>query len=129
MIDIENEILTAIHNACPTATVKKPNQIENPTFPCITVREKTNTTVISSVDTSGEYHSDITFEINIFSNSQTPILETKSFRATIDNILSASYGMNRVFDDEVPNYADSGIYRYVLKYQCIIDKNGKIYRG
>ena len=128
IVTVENEIFNAIYIACPTAKVIKGNPNIAPTFPCITFIEKINTINEQTVDTSGEFANDITYEINIFSDSETPISECNSFRSAIDNIMSGQYGMRRTFSDEVPNWEDKSIYRYILRYQCIVDKNNKIYR-
>lgn len=124
----ENEIFSAIYTACSTAKVVKGNPKIAPSFPCVTFLEKINTTNDATFDTSGECANDITYEINIFSNSETPIAECASLRSTIDGVMSGTYRMRRTFSDVVPNYQDENIYRYLLRYQCVIDKNNKIYR-
>ena len=125
----ENEIFNELYNAIPTAKVVKGNPEIAPSFPCVTVKERLNTTNRTTKDTSGEFANDVTYEINIFSNSETPIAECDEIRVLVDGVMSGTYGMNRTFSDEVPNYQDENIYRYLVKYQGIIDKNGKVYGG
>jgi len=128
IVNITNEIFNAIYNACPTAKVVKGNPNIAPSFPCVTFNEMINVLNDASVDTVGEFANDITFEINIFSNSETPISECNSFKQKIDDVMSGTYRMQRSFSENVPNYEDKSIYRYILRYQCVVDKNNKLYR-
>lgn len=126
--DITNEVITAIRTAL-TSSVKvlTENPSTIPTFPCVTV----NSTTVDrddTIDSAGVYHNnfDITFEV--YTNTQSKVTDAKSIASTIDGVANGTFGMTRTFMDNVPNYADTNIYRYIIKYTCVIDKNDKIYR-
>ena len=127
--NIENEVYNSIFNACsPSCKVVKGYPRTTSEFPCITFEEKINTSHDQSADSAGEFANDITYEINIFSNSRTPISECTPLRVLVDGVMSGTYRMRRTFSDVVPNYQDKNIYRYLIRYQCVVDKNNKIYR-
>jgi len=128
MIDITNKILTKIKADIPTATVTTSFQSKPKSFPKIVVTENGNTTHSDTVDSSGEKHSELGFEINIFTKGNKKMSDAKVLRNQVDDIMSALYGMGRNFADEIPNYADTNIYRYVLRYDCLVDNSGTIYR-
>lgn len=128
IVNIANEVLTAIKNGCPMATVLAEYPSTTPSFPCIIVQELSNDTHLTSVDTSGETHNSISFEINIFSNAQNKITQVRGLRDTIDGIMSGAYGMSRMYSGSVPNYLDANIYRYTLRYDCVVNSNKQIFR-
>ena len=128
IIDISNEVLTEIKTSLPDVAVLTEFPMKKPSFPCITFRDSGNTTHIDSVDSGGEQHNEISFEINIFSNGKNKITKAKEIRNTIDGIMSDKYNMTRDLSDQIPNFADESIYRYVLRYSCIVDKSERIYR-
>jgi len=128
IVDIFNEVLTKIKTDISTATVLSEYPETTPTFPCIVIQELSNTTDTTTVDTGGEQYNHISFEINIFDNGDTKRTVCRNLRNSIDAIMSEYYGMNRTDGGSVPNYMDSSIYRYNLKYDFKIDNNKKIYR-
>lgn len=99
-----------------------------PSFPLVTVEEIINDAFAPTKDTSGFHHSDISLEINIFSNKLAPISEVKGIRKTVDALLSDEYGMYRGFSGTTPNM-DTNIYRYTMRFTGVVDKDRKIYRG
>lgn len=128
IVDITNEILTEVKNALVGINVLAPYPelvIEPPT---VTIEEKLNNTYIPTIDSSGQNHSQITIEINIFTNGSTRINDAKAIRNDIDAIVSDDFGLTRMFSDTIPNFADKSIYRYIMRYDCVVDKNKKIYR-
>lgn len=130
MIDITNRILTQLKNLFPSVTVTGEYTQDNElVFPVITLRELENTTFTETVSSAGEEHSALSFEINIFSNSKNKITDVKELRNSVDNIMSSTYNMNRTTSTEVRNYADVNVYRWVLRYSCVVDNNLTIYRG
>lgn len=128
IIDISNEIFTNLKNTITTASVGLSYDDENDTFPCITFEENTNTTNEDSVDTSGETANDLAFEINIFTNGTDSRSTSKALRSQIDGIMSGQYRMSRDFASPTPNYLDENIYKYTMRYSCVVDKNKKISR-
>ena len=70
IVDIRNEVFTKLKTDITTATVLSEHQSTTPKFPCIIFEEVDNTTVYDTVDTSGEKHNQLSFEINIYSNAK-----------------------------------------------------------
>lgn len=128
IVDITNEVLTAIHNSLTNCTVEAtyPNTI--PTFPVVTVSEFENNVDLETIDSSGEKYNLQSIEINIFSNSTNYLTEVRAIRKSIDDIMSGTYRMSRGYSGETPNFADNSIYKYTLRYSYRIDANKKIYR-
>lgn len=128
IIDISNEVLTEIKNSLSKVDVYLEYPQKTPKFPCVTFRDNGNTTHLDSVDTSGETHNEVSFEINIFSNGRNKVTQAKAIRDTIDGIMAGTYNMQRDFADQVPNFANDEIFRYILRYSCVVDKTKRIYR-
>ena len=128
IIDITNEVFTKIKTDLPTYTVLASYPLTTPIFPCIVFEEMSNITLDGSVDSDGQHHSDISFEVNIFSNTENKMTEVKLIRNLVDSILSDYYGMRRDYSSVTPNYLDSNIYRYTLRYTCVVSENNTIYR-
>jgi hypothetical protein len=102
--------------------------LETPsTYPFITFSEVSNTSTRDTRDSNGEYHNDVSFEVNIFTIGDDKKSQAKSLRILVDDVLSGYYGMEREFSDEIPNFGDQSIYRYVMRYGCLVDKNKVIY--
>lgn len=129
MIDISNKILTHLKaNLTDAKVTAEYPQGKTMTFPLVTIREISNDTYEDTVSSKGEVHSSVSFEINIYSNSRNKISDVKKIRNNVDNIMSGTYNMNRNISTEVPNYADINVYRWMLRYSCVVDENLKIYR-
>lgn len=128
IVDITNEIYTTLKNSLTGITVLATYPATTPKFPCVIVEEISNNTNTASIDTSGEKYNDVSIEINIFSQAKDKISEAKLIRNQIDSIMSGSYRMDRVFSNVVPNYIDTNVYRYVLRYECTVNSNKQIHR-
>lgn len=129
IVDITNEVYTELKNQLVGITVLTGFPETQPNFPCVTIEENSNTIRPDTIDTSGEKHNVVRLDINIFTNSKTKMQDAKNIRNSIDEILSGTYRMNRDFSDVIHNYADSSLYRYVMRYSFTIDNNKTIYRG
>lgn len=129
IIDVTNEVFTNIKSKLTGITVLTSYPSTTPTFPCVLVEELSNTNYPRSNDSAGEHHNSVTLEINIFSDSQNKVSEVKSIRNQIDELMSNTYNMNRTFSGTVPNFLDTNVYRYILRYTFVIDSNKQIYRG
>lgn len=109
--------------------VKCAYQSELKSFPTVIMREVENITDMINLDNSGEEYSiRYALELDIYdnsSNSQTIIAEIKQ---KIDDILNIELGMNRDFVNATPNYLDKNIYRYNMRYSCIVNKENVIFR-
>lgn len=128
IIDIGNEVFTKLKNDISGATVLGDYPATEPNFPCIIFSELSNNTVVDSVDSSGENHNEVGFEVNIFSNAHNKKTIVKGLRKEVDDIMSGYYNMNRDFSDPTPNFSDTDIYRYTLRYSCVVDENKVIFR-
>lgn len=129
IVDIENELYTVLKDSLVDVTVEKEYNSKSVVFPCITISEISNNIYENTVDTSGETHNIQAFEINIFTAGSTKVTTAKSLRKQVDTIMGDTYKMSRDFSSATPNYIDDDIYRYTMRYSCIVSKNKKIYRG
>lgn len=102
-------------------------QIDDPKFPCVVIDELNNTLNLRTLDVNGEYASDVSLEINIYSNSKTPRNEIRPIIKVIDEYMSTTIGAKRDLSQPTPN-ADNKIYRHTMRYSFIVDKNLTIYR-
>lgn len=128
IIDITNEVLTKIKTTLTGVTILTSYPSTVPIFPCVVIEESSNIINAVTVDSSGETHNDITFEINIFSNAPSKVTEAKLIRNQIDAIMSEFYGMDRDYSGSIPNFMDGDVYRYTLRYSFTISTNKTIYR-
>lgn len=128
IIEIGNEVFTKIKNDIPNALVLGDYPSTKPEFPCIIFSELTNIAVTSTVDSSGEKHNNLSFEINIFTNGYNRKTLSKTLRKQVDDIMSDYYNMNRDSSETTPNYSDEDVYRHTLRYSCVVDENKVIFR-
>lgn len=127
IVDIFSEVYTILKKEIPNIFPYYPSS--TPKFPCVTITESSNITNTNTIDSSGEKHNDITFEVNIFSDSlDTKHGEVRVIREKVDSIMSGKYKMIRGFSGQTPNMSDMNIYRYTLKYSFTINENKVIYR-
>ncbi len=103
-------------------------QSELSKFPSVVMSEISNTTNFQTLDTSGEYAIDYSFEINIYSNSTKPKSEVDKIMQVVDNVFSVQLSCNRDSSNQIPNMMDNKIFRQVVRYSCVIDKNLTVYR-
>jgi hypothetical protein len=129
IVDIVNEILTKLKTDLVGVTVYTSNPLTVPDYPCIIVRELSNSTHTPTRDSGGEKYNEVGVEINIFTNGSSKMSDGKEIRSNVDAIMSGHYNMNRIFGEEVPNYADQSIYRFIMRYNVIVDVNRTIYNG
>lgn len=128
MINIENEIFTTLKNTILDASVVKESPEVILVNPTVVFSETNNITDRETVDSSGETHSEMDFKIEIYTMGDDKRSVSQTIRVLVDSIMGGQYGMTRTFSEEIPNFADRRIYRYVLKYNCLVNNNGKIYR-
>lgn len=103
-------------------------QSELSKFPSVVMTEISNTTNFQTLDTSGEYAIDYSFEINIYSNSTKPKSDIDKIMQVVDEVFSVQLSCNRDSTSQVPNLMDNKIFRQVIRYSCVIDKNLTVYR-
>ena len=133
MIDIENEVFTAIARAVRTKYsdayvvgeyVKSPSK-----FPCVSVVEIDNS-AYDNTQTSGNFenHASVTYEVNIYSNKTSgKKSECKAIAALIDNEF-ATLGLSRTMLQPIPNVDDATIYRITGRYKGVVSKDKQIFR-
>lgn len=131
MIDIENEIVTLVHNTVTpiyeSAQVVSELNLSPSVFPNICVEEVDNATYNSSADSkSNENHADIIIEINIFTNRTSgKKAQAKAIENLINNALVA-VGFTRTMS--TPIALNNGtMYRRVSRYSAIVDTNNTIF--
>ncbi len=109
--------------------VKCAYQSELKSFPVIVMKEVENSTDIINLDNSGEEYSiRYALELDIYDNNNNSQTNIAKIKQKIDDILNIELGMNRDFVNVTPNYLDNNIYRYNMKYSCIVNKNNIIFR-
>lgn len=128
IVDVLNELYTEIKATLTGITVLPSFPSTAPAFPCVIIEEDYNQTSAEHVDTAGEKINDVSIEINIFTNTDSKVHDAKQIRNSIDAILADKYRMSRTFSDNVPNFSDTTIYRYILRYSFSVDGNRKIYK-
>lgn len=129
MVDVTNEIMSYVKTAVgSTVDVLSEYPSSTPKFPCVVFNEFSNVSHTETIDSSGEKYSDVSLQIDIFSNTQDKISVVKDLRNKIDTVLAGTYRMTRAFSGTTPNYADTNIYRYTLRYNFLVDNTKKIYR-
>ncbi len=132
MIDIENEIFTAVSNAVkavyPNAKLS-PELILSPSqFPCVCVEEIDNN-VVSRTQDSGcnENHANLTHEVTVYSNKVGgKKAECKAIMGIVDSVYS-DFGFIRTMQTPVPT-KDATKYRITSRYKAVASKEKIIYR-
>lgn len=133
MIDIENEIFTEIATKLRSEFegifvsgeyVKSPSS-----FPAVSIVEFSNVVYRNTMDTHGEVHDRLTYEVNVYSNRATgKKSEAKAIVKTIDSVFVGK-GFTRRVMSVIPNQQDSTIYRITARYSAIVSKEQTIYRS
>ena len=133
MIDIENEIYTAVRNAVltayPSASVSGSYDPVPSAFPHLSI-ECTDNSVYERLETSEEMEngSSVIYELNGYSNKQNgKKAECKALMETADAVMKA-YGFRRTSSRPTPNLADASIYRMTATYTAVVSKDKIIYR-
>ncbi len=128
IIDVTNEILTAIRNELSDVTVLSSYQVTDNSFPVVVVEEIDNSDNVSTRDSAGGFHCAVSIRVEIYTNGPNRMSEAKMLRNTIDSVVSDSYGMTRVSQESVPNFSDTSIFRYQIVYSCLVSKYKTIFR-
>lgn len=123
--EIYNGIATILRNTYSGISVNGTLVLSPSEFPCASIEEIDNNTY--AYDSGGETHAAISYEVNIYSNSLNgKKLEATNIFNTIDSYFT---GLNFRRTSKKPVTMSNGtIYRIVVRYQAIIDKNGIINR-
>lgn len=134
MIDIENQVFTAVYNAVTTAyTTAYVTGIYESTpsqFPAVMVVQADNpVTSATQTSTDMEYSVEPMFEVDIFSNKLGGKKEeAKAIASLVDGVFSG-LGFTRKMLQPIQNPADPSIFRIKARYTALVDKNEIIYRS
>lgn len=128
IVNIFNEVFTKVKTELAPIKVLSHYPEGDVVFPCVVMEELGTTNYDGTSDTSGEKYNMITIEVNIFTVTSEKVTMAKSIRDDVDNVLGDFYGMNRDYAGTIPSFLDNNIYRYVLRYSCVVDKDKKLYR-
>lgn len=133
MIDLENDIFTAVATAVRTAhpgTFCTGEYVEAPpSFPAVSIIENGNSVMQRYRTLNIENAVSVMYEVNIYSNKASgKKSEAKAIAATLDDAF-ADIGFTRTMRNQVANLNDATIYRIVCRYEAIIDKDFWIYHN
>jgi len=127
IVDITNELFTRLKTELTNVTVLPSYQPTTPNFPTVIFEESDNSAHISSKDSSGFTHSNVSYSVEIYTIGTKKMTDAKKIRNDIDAILSDDYGLARGTPAVLPNYLDESIYRYKIIYTGVISENKTIY--
>jgi hypothetical protein len=133
MIDIENEVFTAI--ATKLRAEHSPigvygEWIPSPAiFPAVIVEELDNYALERTQDSGSlENHVGVMYEINVFSNLTVgKKAQAKNIFKDIDAVM-AGLGFTRTVKTAIPNLENATIYRMVGRYKAVVSKDKTIFR-
>lgn len=128
LIDVRNEVYTILKTEYPTMNLVMEFPDTIPTFPLATLGEIGNSEDIRYRASNGSNISTISLEFNIYDNSEDSKAKILDIRKKIDSVLADTYGMTRTFSNDVPNYVDEDVDRYIVRYSFNIDANKVIYK-
>ena len=132
MIDIENEIFTAVSKAVKEKFPKaklSPELILSPShFPCVCIEEIVNSVVTRTQDSGcNENHANVTHEVTAYSDKVgSKKAECKAIMAIVDSVYS-DFGFIRTMQTPVPT-KDATKYRITSRYKAVVSKDKTIYR-
>lgn len=132
MIDIENEIVTLIHNTLVanniSAALESVTNLTPSEFPTVCVEEIENSSYGASSDSkTNENHAAVGYEINVFTND---VSGKKQRAKEILDVLDAQMilvGFLRMSKTQL-SYDNGTKYRLVARYRAVVDRNNIIYR-
>lgn len=132
MIDVENEIFTAVKTALvaefPSITVESVSTYSPSKFPFASIEEADNYSLESTRDTaSNENHAIVMYAVNAYSNKKIGKKEEcKKIVAIIDGVLN-DFGFTRISRTPI-NLDNATIYRIAARYRAVVSKDKTIYR-
>lgn len=129
MIDLVPQIITILKSELENVNIKSSFDGTHSKFPIVVVSEVENIINMNTITSDEAKTYNVSFNINIFDIGNKRKENVKLIRDKIDLILNNKYKMNRNTSQEVENYIDNTIYRWLLQYSCVVDNNEKIYRG
>ena len=133
MIDIENEIFTLVtmnlRREFPNITTSQIYERTPAQFPFVHFEEQDNYEYPRTMTNCKDSHVYLMYEVNVYSNKRSgKKAECKKITSNIDKTMTG-LGFRRTTKRSIPNLHDATIYRMVLRYVAVVDKNKTIYRG
>jgi len=128
IVNIVNEMFTKLDTDLTSVTVVTDYDEEVESFPRVVFYELTNNVNPDTRDSAGERHNQQSFQVEIYTVGKRKRTDAMKIRGEVDEILSGFYNCDRDFSEQLPNFMDRNIYRYVMRYSCIVDANKVIYR-
>lgn len=132
MIDIENEVITLIHDGLyahgVTATIESVLNLNPSVFPTVCVEEIENSSLDITADSmTNENHASVGYEINVFTNDVTGKKnKAKEIMAVVNDLLIKA-GFSRVSQNSLS--LDNGTkFRLIARYRAYVGKDNIIYR-
>lgn len=130
MKNLVDKIILGLQGESFSVTIKSIRSAYNklpPEYPMIVVNEIENTNNLSIL--GEERFSNLGYQIDIFSRDiypDTGIEICLGIGRVVDNYLQSTYGFNRISSVQLPDYTDSTISRFTLRYSGLIDVNNDI---
>lgn len=137
MIDLENyvfnQVATQLRHDHEGIKVYGEYVAEPASFPCVNMWESANSVWAEGEDTTAlDNYVNVTYTIQVFTNSQTKKADAKAIANEIDGIMTG-LRFRRILLQQVPNI-DRTVYRIELRYSGLInrtdfgDENTTIFR-
>lgn len=125
MIDIEttvfNKVATVLREKYEGIKVYGEYVAEPALFPCVNMWESNNAVNVQHEDTSAlDNYVNVTYTIQVFTNSPTKKLDGKAIAQDIDAIMT-EFRLRRSLFSQVPNI-DRTIYRIEMRYTGIVKR-------
>lgn len=120
MIDIENLVYTNVRNVLkgtwPSISVSSRYSDNPSSIPHVSVEETDSYVRSDAISTSDrEYAADLTYTVNIFTNTATAKQDAKEIAVVVNDAFS-ELGFARSMKQEMPNI-DRTIYRLTMRFQ------------
>lgn len=121
MIDVENLIYTNVRTAVkgqfPLTSVSSTYVDVPSSFPHVSVEETDSYVPASAISTTDrEYAANLTYTVNIYTNTATAKSNAKAIAAVVNDAFS-DMGFVRSMKQEMPNM-DRTIYRLIMRFQA-----------
>ena len=127
MIDIENQVITAVTNTLGETKVYSDLSQVPSAFPCVYVVEADNYTYQRSLDSKlGENHANVMYEVHFYTNDNVgKKMKCKALFATVDDVMQR-LGFVRLSRTNITQN-NATVYRIVGRYSAVVSKNEIIY--
>lgn len=125
MIDIENLVYTNVRNAVKAYDSNISVSGNSPdvpsSFPHVSVDETDNFVAVGAMSTTDrEFAANLTYTVNIFTNTATAKTDAKKIADVVDDAF-ADMGFARSMKQTMPNI-DRTIYRLIMRFQATASK-------